>query len=210
MSHLKSQKIKLVALSAGLSHPSKTQHLVQHIVDAFQQKIDVDIYWIKFHELASLFSGAIYRSQLPQAMIEALEAIESADFIIVGTPVFRASYSGLFKHFFDFVDQFALIDTPILLAASGGSERHALVIEHQLRPLFSFFQAQTFAIGVYATEQDFNAKYQIINPKLSERIALAVHRALPRLEKRYRAVEGHQNYSLALIHKKLTPIQATT
>ncbi len=209
MSVLTPPKINLVALSAGLSHPSKTQHLVQHIVDAFEQKIDVDTYWIKFNELAPLFSGAIYRNQLPQAIIDALEAIESADFIIVGTPVFRASYSGLFKHFFDFVDQFSLVDTPVLLAASGGSERHALILEHQLRPLFSFFQAQTLAIGIYATEQDFNADYQINNQKLQERIALAVHRALPIIEKKYLAVDVPNNHTLNLCTKGKSHRQAT-
>lgn len=49
--------------------------------------------------------------------------------------MYRGSYTGLFKHFFDFIHQDALIDKPILLAATGGSERHALVIDHQLRPL---------------------------------------------------------------------------
>jgi len=72
----------------------------------------------------------------------------------------------------------ALIDTPVLLAATGGSDRHALVIDHQLRPLFSFFQARTLPIGVYASEQDFNG-YEIGSPALHERIALAVARAVP-------------------------------
>jgi FMN reductase len=76
-----------------------------------------------------------------------LAAVEAADALIVGTPVYRASFTGLFKHFFDFVEQTALVDVPVLLAASGGSDRHALVLEHQLRPLFSFFQAQTLPIG---------------------------------------------------------------
>ena len=75
--------------------------------------------------------------------------------LVVATPVFRGSYTGLFKHFFDFVHQDALIDKPVLLAATGGSERHALVIDHQLRPLFSFFQARTLPLGIYATDKDF-------------------------------------------------------
>ena len=74
----------------------------------------------------------------------------------------------------------ALIDVPVLLAATGGSERHALVIDHQLRPLFSFFQARTLPIGVYASESDFD-QYQITNPALRARIALAVDRAVPQL-----------------------------
>lgn len=70
------------------------------------------------------------------------------------------------------------MDVPVLLAASGGSDRHALVLEHQLRPLFSFFQAQTLPIGVYATDLDFT-NYQVSSPVLRDRIKLAAARALP-------------------------------
>lgn len=105
-------------------------------------------------------------------------AIENADALVVASPVFRASFTGLFKHLFDLVHQEALVDIPVLLAATGGSERHALVIEHQLRPLFSFFQARTLPIGVYASERDF-AGYEITSAALHNRIALAAERAVP-------------------------------
>ncbi len=71
-----------------------------------------------------------------------------------------------------------MIDKPVLLAATGGSERHALMIDHQLRPLFSFFQARTLPLGVYATDQDF-AHYRLQGEALIERARLAVRRALP-------------------------------
>ena len=119
---------------------------------------------------------------MPQRVQDDLAAVEAADALIVGTPVYRASFTGLFKHFFDFVEQTALVDVPVLLAASGGSERHALVLEHQLRPLFSFFQAQTLPIGVYATDRDFTPEYTVQSELLSARITLAVARALPILE----------------------------
>jgi FMN reductase len=98
----------------------------------------------------------------------------------VATPVYRASYTGLFKHLFDLVHHESLIDIPVLLAATGGSDRHALVIDHQLRPLFSFFQAQTLPVGVYAVEKDFDG-YDIASAALQERIALAIARAVPHL-----------------------------
>ncbi len=115
-------------------------------------------------------------------MQDDLATVENADALIVGTPVYRASFTGLFKHFFDFVEQNALIDVPVLLAASGGSERHALVLEHQLRPLFSFFQAQTLPIGVYATDRDFSPEYTVQSELLNERINLAITRAVPVLQ----------------------------
>lgn len=76
-----------------------------------------------------------------------LDEIESADLLLVASPVYRGSYPGLLKHLFDLIDLNALIDTPVLLAATGGTERHALVLDHQLRPLFSFFQAITLPSG---------------------------------------------------------------
>lgn len=90
--------------------------------------------------------------------------------------MFRGTYPGLLKHLFDLVDLNALIDTPVLLAATGGSERHALVIDHQLRPLFGFFQALTLPIGIYASEADFE-DYRIASTTLQARIALAAERA---------------------------------
>jgi FMN reductase len=99
----------------------------------------------------------------------------------VATPVYRGSFTGLFKHFFDFIDQDALIDKPVLLAATGGSERHALVIDHQMRPLFSFFQARTLPLGVYATDKDF-VDYRVQDDALIQRAQLAVQRALPLIE----------------------------
>lgn len=105
-------------------------------------------------------------------------AVEQADVLVVSTPVYRGSYTGLFKHFFDLIQQDALIDKPVLLAATGGSERHALVIDHQLRPLFSFFQARTLPLGVYATDKDF-VDQRLRDEALLDRARLAVRRALP-------------------------------
>ena len=133
---------------------------------------------VELGQLAPQLAGAVWRSQLPDAVERELAAVEQADIVVVATPVYRGAYTGLFKHFFDFIDQDALIDKPILLAATGGSERHALMIDHQLRPLFSFFQARTVPLGVYATDRDF-LDYRLQSEALTERAALAVQRALP-------------------------------
>ena len=175
--------LNIVAVSGGLNTLSKTESLVQSILDELAQAIPISVHFIKLNEIGPLLGGAIYRNQLPAIVQADLDAIESADVLVVGTPVYRASFTGLFKYFFDFVEQTALVDVPVLLSASGGSERHALVIEHQLRPLFSFFEAQTLPIGVYATDKDFSPAYTITSPQLQERIQLAVERALPILQR---------------------------
>ncbi|MDO6645827.1 FMN reductase [Acinetobacter guillouiae] len=174
--------LNIVAVSGGLNNPSKTESLVQAILDELGQATPIHVHFIKFSEIGHLLGGAIYRNQLPQRVQDDLAAVEAADALIVGTPVYRASFTGLFKHFFDFVEQTALVDVPVLLAASGGSDLHALVLEHQLRPLFSFFQAQTLPIGVYATDRDFTPEYTIKSEHIQDRITLAVARALPILE----------------------------
>lgn len=182
MSNHQTKPLNIVAVSGGLNNPSKTESLVQEIINELGEATPINVHFIKFSEIGHLLGGAIYRNQLPQRIQDDLATLEAADALIVGTPVYRASFTGLFKHFFDFVEQTALVDVPVLLAASGGSERHALVLEHQLRPLFSFFQAQTLPIGVYATDKDFNADYTIKSELLKDRITLAVARALPILE----------------------------
>ena len=110
--------------------------------------------------LGELGSGP-YRSDVGPAARAALEAVEAADLIVVGSPAYRATYTGLFKLFFDHIGQHALVDKPIVLTATGGSDRHALLVEHQMRPLFGFFQALTVPLGIFANEGDF-ADYRVV------------------------------------------------
>ncbi|MBF9139886.1 FMN reductase, partial [Stenotrophomonas sp. 232] len=165
---------------------SRAAALAEHLLDLIGEDIHSEQQLIELGELAPQLAGALWRSQLPEAVERQLVAVEQADVLVVATPVYRGSYTGLFKHFFDFIDQDALVDTPILLAATGGSERHALVIDHQLRPLFSFFQARTLPLGVYATDRDF-AEGRVHNDALIQRARLAVQRAMPLLALSHRA-----------------------
>ena len=170
--------LRLVAVSGGLQRPSKAAALAEHLMDLIADEVLCEQRLIELGQLAPQLAGATWRSHLPDAVERELAAVEQADILVVATPVFRGAYTGLFKHFFDFIHQDALIDKPVLLAATGGSERHALVIDHQLRPLFSFFQARTLPLGVYATDQDF-VDYRLQDEALIQRAALAVQRALP-------------------------------
>ncbi|RGE39500.1 FMN reductase [Comamonas testosteroni] len=178
--------LRIVAVSGGLNRPSKSTALAEHLLDLIAKEIPCQQGLVEIGQIAPQLAGAVWRSQLPGAMEQQLAAVEQADVLVVATPVFRGSYTGLFKHFFDFIGQDALIDKPVLLAATGGSERHSLVIDHQLRPLFSFFQARTLPLGVYATDKDF-VDYQVRDKALMERAQLAVQRALPLLQLAQRA-----------------------
>ncbi|HEY4267492.1 MAG TPA: FMN reductase [Galbitalea sp.] len=170
--------LKVVAVSGSLNHPSKTTVLVEEIVDALAKALPIESHLITLTDLGPSLAGALTRSQLPPEAEAELQRIEAADVLVVASPVYRASFTGLFKHLFDFIDQYALVDTPVLLAASGGSERHALIIEHQFRPLFAFFQALTLPVGIYAHDSDFT-DYKLTNETLRARIDKAVAKAVP-------------------------------
>ncbi|MDH4608592.1 FMN reductase [Pseudomonas sp. BN102] len=173
-----STPIKVVAVTGSTFRPSRTLVLTQAIVAELGKHLPIHSHLIELGDIARSVGGALSRKELPETVEHELRAIETADLLVVAAPVYRGSYPGQFKHLFDLVDLNSLIDTPVLLAATGGSERHALVLDHQLRPLFSFFQALTLPIGVYAAEADFD-NYQIASDALKARIALAAERAAP-------------------------------
>ena len=173
-----SRPLKVVAVSGGTWRPSRTLALTQALLAELSEHLVIESKVIVLGDIARPLGSALSRQELGPQVEAELQAIENADLLIVAAPVFRGSYPGLLKHLFDLIDLNALIDTPVLLAATGGSERHALVLDHQLRPLFSFFQALTLPIGVYATEADFS-NYQITSEPLKARIRLAAERAAP-------------------------------
>lgn len=171
MSHL-----NVVAIAGSISSTSRTLVLAEAIVAELASRLPIQASVLSLAGIARELGGSLHRKELSPVAEDTLQAIEHADLLVVAAPVYRASYPGLLKHLFDLVGQEALIDTPVLLAATGGSERHALVIDHQLRPLFSFFQAVTLPIGVYASEVDFQG-HALHGVAIHTRIALAADRA---------------------------------
>lgn len=168
--------LNIVAVSGNTFHPSRTLALVEAIVAGLGERLPSQRHTVALAEIARGLGAALARDELSPEVEQRLQRIEAADLLVVGVPVYRGAYPGLLKHLFDLVRLDALVDVPVLLAATGGSERHALVLEHQLRPLFGFFQSLTLPIGVYATESDFK-DHRIVSQPLRERIALAVDRA---------------------------------
>lgn len=175
--------LKVVAVSGSLHEPSKTTALIRAIIDEVAARAEIDAHVIELTAIGPDFAGALRRDQVGPRAEAALQSIENADLLIVGSPVYRGSFTGLFKHLFDFVGQYELVDKPVLLAASGGGERHALILEHQFRPLFGFFQALTLPLGVYASNTDFDG-YELTAETVQKRIELAVQRGLPFVRQR--------------------------
>jgi len=172
------EPLRIVAVVGSTGAPSKTRSLADLILDQFTSRAETDVEVIDIHTLNPGLGAALRRSELDEPCEAALRAVETADVVVAASPVFRGSYTGLFKHFFDFVEQYALANKPVLLAATGGSERHALVIEHSMRPLFGFFQAWTAPMGIYLSAGDFDGT-TILNPEVYERIQVAVDDVLP-------------------------------
>ena len=181
-----SNSLRVVGVSGSLHEPSKTTALTASLIGAFAERAPGESRRIEITDIGPNLAGALRRDQLPARVEEALTAIEEADLIIAASPVYRATFTGLFKHLFDFVGQYALVVKPVLLGATGGGVRHALIIEHQLRPLFGFFQALTLPLGVYASDTAFDG-YTITSEALESRIDQAVSRALPIVDRSARA-----------------------
>lgn len=172
------QPLDIVAVVGSTYRPSRTRALVEAITDELGQRLHARTRILQIGDFARPLGNALSRQELPQDIQAHLRTIESAGLLIAAAPVYRGSFPGHFKHLFDPIGQDALIDKPVLLAATGGSDRHALVLEHQLRPLFSFFQALTLPIGVYGANADFE-NYRISSAALQARVRLAAERALP-------------------------------
>ncbi|MBO0775926.1 MAG: NAD(P)H-dependent oxidoreductase, partial [Actinobacteria bacterium] len=126
-------RLQVVTVNGSPSDPSKTMGLVNLILQTLAQLMPLDTAQIDVYRLGPGFTGALERDDVNPDAECALRAAETADLLIAATPVFRGSYTGMFKHFFDLVDQYALANKPVILVATGGSERHALVLEHALR-----------------------------------------------------------------------------
>ncbi len=166
----------VTAIIGSPSNPSKTRALVEAIVTALQATTSIEVTWVELSQLAQHIGPVTSFKAIPEVAQEALRAIEQADLVIAASPVYKGSYTGLFKHLIDFVNPEGLVGKPVLLAASGGSDRHALVVDQQLRPLFSFFRAQTVPSAVYASDADFDG-YTVRSDALLTRIHEATQQA---------------------------------
>ncbi len=150
-------RMKLVVVSAGLSVPSSTRLLADRLAAAVGRQAEVDTEVIELRELAVEIAHNFTNGFAGKGLAAAQDAVAGADGLIVVTPVFSASYSGLFKSFFDVLDKDALAGKPVLIGATGGTGRHSLVLEHALRPLFAYLRAVVVPTGVYAASEDWGA-----------------------------------------------------
>ncbi|MGW3353706.1 NAD(P)H-dependent oxidoreductase [Nonomuraea rubra] len=165
--------LRVVVVNGSPSRPSKTMGLVDVVLDTLQNMLPIEMSRIDVYRLGAGFTGAIERDDVTPEVESALRLAEDADLLIAAAPVFRGTYPGMFKHFFDLVDQYALANKPVLLAATGGGDHHALVLEHAMRPLFGFFQALTIPVAFFASAGDFDGT-TLLNPRVYGRIEVGL------------------------------------
>jgi len=152
----------LAVVSGGLREPSSTRLLADRIGAAVlaefaSRGVEASLSVIDLRRVGRPIMDAMLVGFATSELEDAFATVASADGLIAVTPAFNASFSGLFKSFFDVLPEETLTDMPVLIAATGGTERHSLVLEHALRPMFSYLHAIVSPTGVYAATDDFGA-----------------------------------------------------
>jgi len=164
---------RIVVVTAGLTVPSSTRLLAEQLAEAVTAQVTargeaLEVEVVEVRELAAELASYMTSGGVPTpTLVRVREQVSSADGLIAVTPVFNASYSGLFKMFFDALDPAALTGLPVLIGATAGTARHQLVLDHAMRPLFAYLRAAVVPTAVFAATEDFGSH------GLSDRVARA-------------------------------------
>lgn len=167
----------IAVIQAGLSQPSSTRLLAERLSTATQDALlelgdESRVTFVDLREHAHDLANTLLTGFATGALREVLDQVAAADAVIAVTPVFQASYSGLFKTFMDVLPDDALRGTPVLMAATGGTARHSLVLEHAMRPMFAYLKAITVPTAVFAASEDWGIG-GTVGSGLDERVTLA-------------------------------------
>ena len=152
----------LAVVSAGISQPSSTRLLADQLADATRRVLrdhgdSVDVTVIELRDLAHDVVNNLITGFPSPALAEAIAALVAADGVVAVTPLYNASYNGLFKSFFDVLDRDALAGKPVLMGATGGTARHSLALEHAIRPMFTYLRAVVSSTSVFAATADWGS-----------------------------------------------------
>ena len=151
--------VSLAVISAGLGVPSTSQRLADRLdaavrIAAEREARALHIDRIEIRDLARDVTEALLTGQRSALLARALDLVTGVDALVAVTPVFNGSYSGLFKSFLDLLPPRSLTCVPVLIAATGGSHRHGLMLDYAFRPVFGYLGALTVPTEVFATADD--------------------------------------------------------
>ncbi|MEW5423494.1 NAD(P)H-dependent oxidoreductase [Amorphus sp. 3PC139-8] len=179
---------KIIGFCGSSWRPAKPRALVAAVGETLENRYGLSVELVDLVD-AGPGLGAYRRDDLDDPARAVLEDLEGADGLVIGCPVFQGSYPGLFKHVFDLVHPSALRNTPVLLTAVGGGMRHSLVVEHQLRPLFGFFEAATVSTAIYASAEEF-VEGRPVGSMLEARLANAAEQFVSLVHRRSAAAQS--------------------
>lgn len=179
----------IVGFSGNTTRPSSTRRFAETVTEALAKRVGLGHIVLDVEELGlSLLSARSVADLDPHAR-RLVETIIDAEALVIGSPTYKGSYTGLFKHVIDLLDPADLRGKPVLLTATGGGDRHSLMVEHQLRPLFAFFEAFVTPTAIYASSRDFAEG--VPSPSVTARVDQAINEA-----------------SLLLQHRSLRTVEA--
>jgi FMN reductase len=163
------ESFRLAVVSAGTGDPSATRLLADRIAESAAALVagrgnTVTASGIELREIAADISTALTSQLITPKLQQVITALGQADGIIASTPVYKAGPSGLFTSFFDVLDNDLLIAKPVVLAATAGTARHALVADDQMRPMFAYLRTMTVPTSLFAAPEDWG------DPDLTKRV----------------------------------------
>lgn len=153
--------IRIAVVTAGITEPSATRLLADRLAAATvaalggPSRAAVEV--IDVRDIAHDVTNHVLTGFASPELAERLDTVTAADAVIVSTPIYSASYSGLFKMLVDVLPPGSLRDKPVLLGATGGTARHSLAIDHGLRPLFAHLGALVAPVAVFAAAEDWGS-----------------------------------------------------
>ena len=165
---------RIAVVSAGLSNPSSTRMLADKLATAVladlrERGVEASVDTFELRKYAHDITNNLLTGFAPPALETMINTVVSADALIVVTPIFSTSYSGLFKSFIDVLDPDSLTGKPVLIGANAGTARHSLAIDYAIRPLFAYLHAAPVSTGVFAASSDWGSKADEVAP-LSARV----------------------------------------
>ena len=157
---------RIVVLAAGLRQPSSTRLLADRLSAATSVALrergeGAEIETVELREYARELTNHLLTGFAAGRLAQLIERVTEADALIVVSPIFSGSYSGLFKTFFDVLEPGVLAGKPVLIGATGGTARHSLALEYALRPLFSYLRSVVVPTAVYAAPEDWGSDAQL-------------------------------------------------
>jgi FMN reductase len=165
----------IVGFSGNISRPSSTRRFVETVTETLAQGSGLQYVVFDVEDLGESLAAARSVADLNPAARKVIRTIIESEALVIGSPTYKGSYTGLFKHVIDLLDPSDLRGKPVVLTATGGGDRHSLVVEHQLRPLFAFFEAFVVPTAIYASGRDFidGAPSPVILTRVSQALAEA-------------------------------------